>query len=234
MRRKFSLFCLLALVAPAADAPTAANEFYAEGSVDFHAVVTAPPTEDSIAGQADRELAILFDTSRSPEQAALAGHFEKFSPFTLLADVMGDRCTREALPRTAAFLDKVYAETRPVILGAKANWNRQRPYDYNQDLRPVVDRPATTSYPSGHSFASSLCAVLMSAAFPERSAEWEKEARLVRYSRLYGGAHYPNDVIAGKVLGEAVANTLLRSPKIQKALREVRAEILAKTAAKTG
>lgn len=227
MIKKACLFALLVAAACAAEVPPVANEFYREGSVDFSAVVSAPPAEDSIAGQADRELAIFFDVNRSPEQAALARHFEKYSPFTLIADVLGDRCTRDALPRTRRFFDQVYAETRPVILGAKAKWNRLRPYDYNRDLRPVVDRPATTSYPSGHSFAASICTMLMGAAFPEHAAAWEKEARLVRWSRLCGGAHYPNDVMAGKVLGEAVARALLESSQVQKALQEVRAEIVA-------
>lgn len=220
-------FGSLTLIGRTSDSLPATHDFLAEGAVDFRAVVSAPPLEDSIAGQADREIAVMLDANRSTEQAALARHFEKFSPFTLLADVMGDWCTREKLPLTAAFFDKAYAETRPLILGAKANWNRQRPYTFNADLRPVVAKPATTSYPSGHSFASSLWEVLMSAAIPERVADWRREAEQVRWSRLYGGAHYPNDVIAGKILGEVAAREMLKSVKTQAVLSEIRAEILA-------
>lgn len=125
---------------------------------------------------------------------------------------MDERCTRDSLPLTAAFFDKVYAETRPIILDANANWNRQCPYTYNANLRPVVEKPATTSYPSGHAFASSVCAVLM-------TSDWGKEARLGRWSRLCGGAHYPNDVIVGKVLGGYAANALLQSPQVREALQ---------------
>jgi acid phosphatase (class A) len=222
-----SLLFLLPIAAHTGEPAPVTHDYYAEGAVDFRTVVPPPPGEDSIAGQADRELAILFDANRTPEQVALAAHFAKWSPFTVVADVLGGQCAREALPRTAAFFDKVFAETRPVILAAKENWNRRRPYDYNLELRPTVDKPATTSYPSGHSFAASVCTVLMSAALPEHAAQWTSEARRVRWSRLYGGAHYPNDVMAGKVLGEAVGHALLQSPNVQKALKEVRAEILA-------
>ena len=55
----------------------------------------------------------------------------------------------------------------------------------------------------------------------------EKQAALVRWSRVIGGAHYPSDVAAGKILGEIVARELLKSPKMQQALAEIRAEIYA-------
>jgi acid phosphatase (class A) len=91
----------------------------------------------------------------------------------------------------------------------------------------VVSRPKNTSYPSGHGTDSALIATLLSAALPEHAAAWQRQAALVRWSRIVGGAHYPSDTIAGQLLGEALGREMLKSPQMQKALAEVRAELAA-------
>jgi len=65
--------------------------------------------------------------------------------------------------------------------------------------------PLSTSFPSGHSasafaFASGVGASLPVAAVPLRAL-----ATLVAYSRVHTGVHYPADVVAGSVLGGAIA-----------------------------
>ena len=156
----------------------------------------------------------------------LAKHYEKFSPFVIASDVLGEWCTAENLPRTKAFFAEAWLECKPVISDSKAAWNRKRPYSFDPTLHPVVDRPDDASYPSGHAFSASYVTALLAAILPEYEANWEKEAQLVRWSRLVGGAHYPTDVVAGKILGEAVAREMLKSPNMQKAIKEVRAELI--------
>jgi acid phosphatase (class A) len=219
---------LLALPAFAAEPAPVTHDFLAAEAVDFRAVIAVPPADDSIAGQADLEVARMLHANRTPEQAALARHYEQFSVFILLSDVLGTECKPENLPRTASFFKQAYAEARPVILAAKYEWNRPRPYARDPGLEPAIAKlPANTSYPSGHSFESSWEILLLSAALPEHAADWGKQARLVRWSRLYAGAHFPNDVVAGRILGEAVGRAMLQSPKTLQALAEVRSEILA-------
>lgn len=227
MIRPIFLLAVLSLVpaARAADpAPAAAPEFFHAAGFDWRAVVPPPPAGDSIAAQGERELAVMLDTTRTPEQAALAKHYEKFDESSLMAPVLGDWCTAQNLPRTHAIFQQVYREARSTIEAAKAAWNRARPYLENPALHPAVDRSATAAYPSGHAYSASCYAALLAAAFPEHAAEWEKQAALVRWSRVVGGAHYPSDVIAGKILGEAVARELLKSPAMQRAIAEIRAE----------
>jgi acid phosphatase (class A) len=67
--------------------------------------------------------------------------------------------------------------------------------------------------------------VILSAALPEHAADWQRQAMLVRWSRIVGGAHYPSDTVAGEILGEALGRAMLQSPKLQQALEEIRAEI---------
>jgi acid phosphatase (class A) len=45
--------------------------------------------------------------------------------------------------------------------------------------------------------------------------------------REIGGARYPSDTAAGGVLGEAIANEMLKSPQMRDALVTIREEISA-------
>lgn len=215
------------LAARAAD-PAPAPQYFNAAGFDWHAVVSPPPADDSVAGRADQELAIQLDLHRTPEQVALAKRYEKsLEVFAFMAPVLGGWCNAETLPRTQAFFKQANAESRPVIDAAKAAWNRSRPYIFNPALHPAAEKPNNASYPSGHAYTASWIAALLTAALPELTAEWDRQAQLIRWSRLVGGAHYPNDVTAGKMLGEAVAREMLKSPKLQRDLEEVRAEIRA-------
>jgi len=216
---------LVVLCAPAAAAP-ATHDYLAAGSIDYHKLIPPPPPDDSVPGRADEEIAVQLDAHRTPEQATLAKHYEKFSVFIFLQDVLGADCNAQNLPRTAAFFKQALAESRSIVDDAKSEWNRKRPYVFNPALHPAVDKPDNASYPSGHAYSSSLDAALLAAVLPERADDWMKAASLVRWSRLVGGAHYPNDVVAGQILGEAVAREMLKSPKLQQALAEVRGELL--------
>jgi undecaprenyl-diphosphatase len=92
-------------------------------------------------------------------------------------------------------------------LGAKPIARRRRPDRVGQEvpLARHVRMPETTSFPSGHSaaafaFATGVADVLPAAGFPLRGL-----AALVAYSRVHTGVHYPGDVLAGSLLGGAVA-----------------------------
>ncbi len=68
-----------------------------------------------------------------------------------------------------------------------------------------VEMPSSSSFPSGHSaaafaFATGVGHVLPVAGFPLRAL-----AALVAYSRVHTGVHYPGDVLAGSLLGGAIA-----------------------------
>jgi len=221
------LLVLFTLAASALAVEPAPAEFIDAGRFDWRALVSPPPGDDSIAGRADRDVVILLDHNRTPEQAALALHYDKFDPFILLADVLGRSCTAANLPRTKAFLDQSWTECRPVISAAKSAWNRPRPAIANPGLHTVTEKSTSAAYPSGHAFSAAYLAVLFTAILPEHAGDWSKQEQLVGWSRLVGGAHYPSDVAAGNILGEAVGREMLKSPKIRQAIEEVRAELTA-------
>jgi membrane-associated phospholipid phosphatase len=68
-----------------------------------------------------------------------------------------------------------------------------------------VTMPRTTSFPSGHAASASAFATGVASAAPEAGIPVSTAATLVAYSRVHTGVHYPLDVIAGSLTGEALA-----------------------------
>jgi undecaprenyl-diphosphatase len=71
-----------------------------------------------------------------------------------------------------------------------------------RDLPPL---PRTSSFPSGHATSTFGAAVAVSRMWPQARVLWWSLALLVGYSRIYLGHHYPLDVLAGALLGTALA-----------------------------
>ncbi len=67
------------------------------------------------------------------------------------------------------------------------------------------------SFPSTHSSSSFAWAAFMSGKYRRYTIIFYVFAALVAVSRVYIGVHYPGDVIAGAVLGYAIAAILKRS-----------------------
>ncbi len=68
-----------------------------------------------------------------------------------------------------------------------------------------VSMPRSTSFPSGHAASAFAFSSGVAAALPAAGVPLLAVATLVAYSRVHTGVHYPADVIAGSVLGGAVA-----------------------------
>ena len=89
--------------------------------------------------------------------------------------------------------------------GLKEVFDRPRPFQDLAAADPLMRGTVGESLPSGHattSFAGALVlAYLVRRAIPALFAL----AALIAFSRVYVGVHYPLDLLAGAVLGSAVA-----------------------------
>jgi len=97
--------------------------------------------------------------------------------------------------------------------GLKKLYVRVRPYDRLPDLvRLLIGRPAGTSWPSSH---PAVIGAFLTVAGEELGLSRAERAALtalagaVAVSRVYLGVHYPSDVVAGMLLGRAVAQAWL-------------------------
>jgi membrane-associated phospholipid phosphatase len=71
-------------------------------------------------------------------------------------------------------------------------------------LKPLVATPTTLSFPSAHASTAFAGALAYSRLGLPAPPLYVLAAKLA-YSRLYLGVHYPSDVLAGALLGTAVA-----------------------------
>lgn len=86
---------------------------------------------------------------------------------------------------------------------------RDRPPTIILDPEPLMEVPTTSSFPSGHTSTGFACAYVISRVAPRLTVFVYVLAALIGFSRIYVGVHYPLDVLAGAVLGVAVAKALL-------------------------
>ena len=117
-------------------------------------------------------------------------------------------CTNAQGRRAAAHGLVAAAATSAVVnLGAKKILRRPRP-DRVEGRAPSprhVQMPSSTSFPSGHAASAFAFSTAVTALLPETTWPLRTAAVLVAYSRVHTGVHHPVDVLAGALIGCAIA-----------------------------
>jgi acid phosphatase (class A) len=102
-----------------------------------------PPPTDEAAVARDLEGVRAAQRARTPEQAAQAEEASTVDVF-LFASVLGPRFTPERVPKTAAFLRRVFLSSLPYLQATKNCWNRLRPFVVDPTLAPLARSLAST------------------------------------------------------------------------------------------
>jgi len=228
-RRLFLTFSLIALVAGPLRAAGAAPKYLGAGAPDPLVLLAAPPVDGSAEAAADLETVVRVYDARTPDELARAKDEVKHTIFSF-TPVIGPWFVPGKFPRTEALLKEVETETKAIVSTGKKHWQRLRPYRVDAARLPDSiehEPPSDYSYPSGHSTRGTVWALVLAEIFPERREAILAKGRDSGWLRVLGGVHYPTDIYAGRVLGQALAQAFLASPTFQQDLAAAKAEVAA-------
>jgi undecaprenyl-diphosphatase len=110
-----------------------------------------------------------------------------------------DEDRRGRYGRAGAAIGVAYAVNQLIKLAVR----RRRPA--LDELPPLVKTGTQISYPSAHASTSFAGARSLAAAVPAAGPALYGAAAAMALSRTYVGVHYPSDIVAGAMLGAAVA-----------------------------
>jgi undecaprenyl-diphosphatase len=113
------------------------------------------------------------------------------------AGALADPANRPMYRRAAATVLGSYLANQAIKFVVR------RPRPRLEDLPPLTGTLTGLSYPSAHAATSVAGARMLSAVLPP--APLYALAGKLALSRLYLGVHYPSDIVAGAVLGSAIA-----------------------------
>lgn len=96
---------------------------------------------------------------------------------------------------------------------AKYNYNRKRPHESDASIKPLINPPATPSYPCEHAVTAAAAAHVLAYFFPEKADSLLKLAKQAGLSRINAGVQFSSDVNDGWKLGEEVAARIIAEAK---------------------
>lgn len=193
--------------------------------VDGIALLPAPPAPDSAEQVVDLNSVRAVFKGRTPAEQA---HAEKSATLSIynFASVIGDHFKKGRYPKLEALMETVKTNISQVINTPKDHWKRTRPYVIDPELS--LGKPETSfSYPSGHSTRGTMQSLILAEVFPEQRQAILENGRAIGWDRVIIGKHYPTDVNAGRVLGQAIFRELMKSPDFQRDLAAAKAEVSA-------
>jgi len=121
-------------------------------------------------------------------------------------------------------LNEVQKEILAVVVICKTNFQRPRPYQADQRLS-LGRTVKSFSYPSYHSTFGTVEGALLAELFPQRAAAILETGRNLGWHRVLMGEHYPTDIYAGRVLGQAIVRELKTSAVFQHDFAECATEV---------
>jgi acid phosphatase (class A) len=192
---------------------------------DGVALLPPPPAAGSVEEAADLAEAKAVFHARTPAETARATKDSTLS-FSLFRSAIGPVFELDKLPNTEFLMQRVKKEIQTAINLPKDFYKRKRPYQLDDKLSLGKPEPSF-SYPSGHSTRGTVYAMVLAELFPEKKDAILQIGRNIGWDRVLIGKHFPTDIYAGRVLGQAIVHELLASKNFQRDFAAAREEIAA-------
>lgn len=221
-RRVLSLALVFVFLATFAAAVK--GNYLAQGQLDLVRILAPAPAPDSATTKADLAELLVLQKDRTPAQEEAAQADVKRSPFRF-ADVLGPKFDKDSLPLTEALFERVAKDASLAVGQVKNHWNRPRPFALSDEIKPSLHKPASPSYPSGHSTYGHIAAIILAAMVPEKAEELFQRGDVFARQRLIGGVHYPSDVEAGRIAAAVIASALFQNKAFIGDFEEARMEV---------
>jgi acid phosphatase (class A) len=229
MRPPYRLVVCFALIA----AVRAAAAHFAELTVaEINALIPPPPAAKSFAEQSELEVVLQLQAARTPAQSERAKAIDSEDVFFFGSEILGAGFTPGNYPETAELFALLREDFLALNRTAKGAFSRKRPPFVDRRVECCLRVTDSGSYPSGHGMQSALWSIVLAELAPALRDRFDARGRESRWSRIVAGAHFPSDVEAGRVIGEAFAKKVLASPAFQDRMRAARTEFAALPAAR--
>ncbi|HTW36278.1 MAG TPA: phosphatase PAP2 family protein [Rhizomicrobium sp.] len=198
-------------------------------SIDATQLLPPPPADGSPAAKAERAELDQVVAARTPEMLAQATQDDAIENPTIYRAVIGEGFDLDKLPATSKMLTDVMREQRAAANRAKRFFQRARPWVAEPDLKTCGPRGIDwhSSYPSGHATMGYSTGVVLAALIPEKAQAILTRASGYAENRLVCGMHFRRDIVAGEVLGTAVAVTLMHDQAFKGEFDAAEAELKA-------
>jgi acid phosphatase (class A) len=222
---RITALALLISVAAMPQASAQQKFNYLSQIIDIPELVPPPPPEGSEAFKQDLHEVIEIQERRTEAQVK-RGLADNVLTVYSVGDVLGPKFKKENLPITDAFLEKINADQRTVLIAAKNTLQRPRPANASKDVVALGGAPRLpTGYPSGGVVLTTLTSIVVAKMLPEKRFELFERNRDFAFNRVVIGQHFPRDVRYGEAAGMVIAHQMMESPAFQKDFEAARAEL---------
>jgi acid phosphatase (class A) len=189
------------------------------------AVIPAPPAADSLQQKMDTAILMWEQDRRTYYDAQRAWASVTLDPSSY-NEALNARFEESRFPKLYQILKTVFADARLYVDAFKLHYMRERPYDADPNIKTVIPREESTSYPSGHATRGMTVALVLAEIFPEKREALLETGRQFGLDRVIGGVHYPSDIDASVKLAQALSQSIIASDAFKADVKNAQDEIV--------